>query len=215
MTTSVSSAVFRAPRILFVVAVGLALAGVAVRMSDPAGALRGTALTLTVAYLAWLLVEVPVTFAHPTGVQDGRTLVPYALARLATLGSTALLPLPWAAWFPLLLLPVALFVGGVALREVAIRTLGRFYSHHVARRTDQVAVTTGVYQPIRHPAYAGMLLAHLGLVAFFLNPVSVLCLLLLLAAVVFRIRVEEQALLDVPGYAEYAANRSRLLPGVW
>jgi protein-S-isoprenylcysteine O-methyltransferase Ste14 len=60
-----------------------------------------------------------------------------------------------------------------------------------------------------------MLLSHLGLVGFFANVASVGLLAVLIAAVVWRIRVEERVLWDVPGYPAYARHRARLLPGVW
>ena len=147
-------------------------------------------------------------------MKDSRTLVPYALARIATIAACVLPPAPDTP-LPQAIAGLALFVAGVTMREVAIKTLGRFYTHHVARRTDQVAVTTGLYRFVRHPAYCGMLLAHVGLVVGFANALSVLCLLMLFAAVIWRIRVEERALWDMPGYADYATGKARLCPGVW
>ena len=40
-------------------------------------------------------------------------------------------------------------------------------------------------------------------------------LVVLLPAIVLRIRVEERLLFEVPGYREYAHSRMRLVPGVW
>ncbi|GHJ42825.1 hypothetical protein Cs7R123_01670 [Catellatospora sp. TT07R-123] len=173
------------------------------------------AIALIGAYLGWLLFEAPVTFRGAVPLKDVRTLVPYALARIATFGSAILLP---AAWPPATVRAVGaalVFLGGITLREVAIRTLGRFYSHHVAMRTDQVAVTSGPYRLVRHPAYAGMLLAHVGFVAYFANPVALAGLAALVTAVLWRIRVEERVLWDMPGYPAYATGHPRLVPGVW
>jgi protein-S-isoprenylcysteine O-methyltransferase Ste14 len=60
-----------------------------------------------------------------------------------------------------------------------------------------------------------MLLANVSFAAFFANPASVLALLLLIAAVTWRIRVEERALWAIPEYPGYAIGKSRLVPGVW
>jgi protein-S-isoprenylcysteine O-methyltransferase Ste14 len=211
--TGVVRLLLYAPRGLFVIAFAVVLAGLAVHWGDwPAMVIIGI-------YLGWLLFEVPVTFRGAVPLKDFRTLLPYAIARIATAGAAVLVPSAWADSSDgslLLLVPAAvLFAGGIVLREVAIRTLGRFYSHHVALRTDQVAVNTGPYRRIRHPAYAGMLLAHTGLVVFFVNPAGLVCLISLFATVLWRIRVEEPVLWKMPGYPEYATGRMRLIPGVW
>lgn len=175
------------------------------------------AVALTSAYLVWLLAEAPVTFRSGTQPPaESATLVPYGLARLGTALSAVLIGpafRPGWPWWPTAF--AVLFVGAVGLRLAAIRTLGRFYSHHVVRRDDHAIVTTGPYRIARHPAYAGMLLGHVGFVLFFANPVALLFLAGLAAAVVRRILAEERALWTVPGYPEFARGRARLFPGVW
>ncbi|MEU8799826.1 isoprenylcysteine carboxylmethyltransferase family protein [Spirillospora sp. NPDC048819] len=200
-----------APRLLFAVAAGTLVAGI-VRHAFAQPAAAG----LLAAYLGWLLLEAPVTFRRAAAAPaDARTLLPYALARIMLIASASLAPPPWDGWSPWLLVPAAVFASGVALRQAAIRALGRFYSHHVMRQDGHRVVTGGLYGIVRHPAYAGMLLANAGFACLFLNPAGAAALVLLAAAVAWRIRVEERALRDVPGYARYAAGRPRLLPGVW
>lgn len=204
-----------APRVLFTLGAGVLTCGIVLHAGRD-GAAGALAAGLLAAYLGWLLLEVPVTFRRaPAPPADTRTLLPYALARVLLVAGASLRPLPWDRWTPWLLAPCAVFAAGVALRQAAIRALGRFYSHHVMRQDGHRVVTGGPYGVVRHPAYAGMLLANLGFTAFFLRPVTVAALLLLTGAVAWRIRVEERALLGVPGYAQYAAGRPRVLPGVW
>ncbi|TDB92341.1 isoprenylcysteine carboxylmethyltransferase family protein [Actinomadura sp. 7K534] len=205
-----------APRLLLVAGAATLVAGIARHAGGDGGAPGKVAAALLAAYLGWLLLEAPVTFRRAAAPPaDARTLLPYALARILLVASASFAPLPWDAWSPWQAVPAAVFGAGVLLRQAAIRTLGRFYSHHVMRQDGHRVVTGGLYGVVRHPAYAGMLLANAGFAAFFAGPACAAALLLLGAAVVWRIRVEERALADVPGYRGYAAGRPRLLPGVW
>ncbi|MFF9756908.1 methyltransferase family protein [Streptomyces sp. NPDC014344] len=200
-----------APRVLFLVGLVLPLAGI-VRFAGR----DAVAVALFVTYLAWLVFETRVTFRHDRGVPaESSTLLPYALARLAVLGGAAFGPMPWLGGSGLLAVPVVVFALGVVGRQAAITTLGRFYSHHVVRRDGHSVVSHGLYRFVRHPAYTGMLLANLGFTAYFLNPFSVVALVLLFGAVVRRILVEERVLWTVPEYPAYATGRARLLPRVW
>lgn len=205
-----------APRVLLVVGVGVLVAALVRQVAGLGRPPQALAATLTLVYLGWLLAEARVTLAPRVGpAPRDRTLVPYALARLATVAAAVLGPLPWSRWTWWLVLPAAVFAGGIALRLWAVRTLGRCYSHRVVRQPEHGVVNTGPYAWVRHPAYAGMLAAHVGFVAFFRNGYSVAGLVLLAAAIAVRIRVEDRMLATVPGYPEYAAGRAGLVPGVW
>ena len=71
---------------------------------------------------------------------------------------------------------------------------------------------------LRHPSYAGLLLALAGCGLMVGNWFGALCsLALVLAALVHRIRIEERALSAALGdrYDDFAASRARLVPGVW
>ena len=77
---------------------------------------------------------------------------------------------------------------------------------------------TGPYRLIRHPAYAGNLLMYAGLGFALVNLLSLVAPVVLLAAGHLpRIRVEQAELTRGLGepYREYAAETSRLVPGVW
>ncbi|QMU80429.1 isoprenylcysteine carboxylmethyltransferase family protein [Streptacidiphilus sp. PB12-B1b] len=107
---------------------------------------------------------------------------------------------------------------GIALRLWAIRVLGRFFRGVVHIQADHRVVTAGPYRVLRHPSYAGALVAVLGLGLAFGNAVSLVALLgCTLVGVVYRIRVEEQVLTSALGadYTAYAARTNRLVPGVW
>lgn len=82
----------------------------------------------------------------------------------------------------------------------------------------QHLVQTGLYRHVRHPAYAGSLLAYLGMGLAVANWISVVLIFFpILLAALYRIRVEEEVLRDTFGqeYADYSIGRKRLLPGIY
>lgn len=202
-------------RVLFVGVVTLLLVRLVGHLVDAGGA-HPTAAVLVAGYLGWLAAELRVTFSKPAEpVSEVRTILAYASARTLVIVSAVLPDVGWAAVSAWQILPVAMFAGGIALRVVAIRCLASQYTHHVVRREQHVLVVTGPYRFLRHPAYAGMLLANLGFVVFFLNPASVTAYVVLTGVLVWRIRTEEKVLWSVPGYPAFAAGRARLVSRVW
>jgi protein-S-isoprenylcysteine O-methyltransferase Ste14 len=106
---------------------------------------------------------------------------------------------------------------GTALRWYAVATLGHYFTVDVATRASQPVIDAGPYRLIRHPAYAGTLLALLGFALALGNGIGLLAMLLLaLAAFAYRIAVEEAALLAALGepYARYRRRTWRLIPGL-
>jgi protein-S-isoprenylcysteine O-methyltransferase Ste14 len=107
---------------------------------------------------------------------------------------------------------------GIAMRFWSFRTLGRYFTFTVQTSTDQPVITEGPYRFVRHPGYTGILLAVVGLGFLFGNWVSAACILVAVTAgLVYRIRVEERALLQTLGdsYRDFAATRKRLIPLIW
>jgi protein-S-isoprenylcysteine O-methyltransferase Ste14 len=111
---------------------------------------------------------------------------------------------------------LALLGGGIALREWAIMVLGRHFSVVVAIEENHQLITQPPYRWLRHPAYTGGFVAMLGLhLALGSWGSALLMSLLLLPAFLYRIHVEEQALLSVfgPTYQAYRQQTWRLFPG--
>ena len=113
---------------------------------------------------------------------------------------------------------LVLLLAGVAVRWHAIVTLGRFFSVVVAVQPGHRVVQDGLYRHIRHPSYLGVLLALLGAGLALHNALS-LALLVLPAtlALAYRMRVEEQVLIEALGeeYASYCRRTRRLVPGLY
>jgi protein-S-isoprenylcysteine O-methyltransferase len=115
-------------------------------------------------------------------------------------------------------LALGLLVAGLAIRWVAILTLGRLFNTTVAIHADHTIVRRGLYRWVRHPSYTGLLLAFIGLGVSFGNWFSLAAVVVpIAAALLYRIRVEERALLDTFGrdYSEYVAATKRLVPWVY
>jgi len=85
-------------------------------------------------------------------------------------------------------------------------------------KKDHKLVRTSVYKYIRHPAYSGSLIAHLGLGLCFASWLSIsLSVLPYVVAALYRMHVEEQALVDAFGdeYVVYANETKRLISGIY
>jgi protein-S-isoprenylcysteine O-methyltransferase Ste14 len=71
---------------------------------------------------------------------------------------------------------------------------------------------------VRHPSYAGVIVAFTGVAIAQANVVSVAAALVcVLVAYVPRIRVEEREMEGAMGtrYLAYEQGRARLIPGIW
>ncbi len=115
-------------------------------------------------------------------------------------------------------LGIALMLAGITLRWTSIVYLGRAFTRDVATRGDQALVQSGPYRLVRHPAYSGVLLTMLGTGIALANWGSlVLILFFSLLGILYRIRVEEKALLEAMGsaYQEYMQRTRRLIPFIW
>jgi protein-S-isoprenylcysteine O-methyltransferase Ste14 len=111
-----------------------------------------------------------------------------------------------------------LFLGGLILRWYSIGYLGRYFTVDVSISAEHKLIESGPYRYIRHPTYTGALLAFLGLGFCFGNWLSILFLTLpIIAAFLWRIGVEERALLQALGqnYRAYAERTRRLIPFVY
>jgi protein-S-isoprenylcysteine O-methyltransferase Ste14 len=123
--------------------------------------------------------------------------------------------LAWAcAWLPLAFRIESslwfLSVLGLLLAVWSLAALGRSFS---VAPEDRGIVSRGPYLFIRHPMYAGELLACLGLCAGSMTIWNGFILMIFVLLLIVRIQQEENAL---AGYEDFARIvRWRLLPGVW
>ena len=126
----------------------------------------------------------------------------------------------WSPEFPIALniLGFALIFVGYSFASWAIIE-NRFFSSMVRIQMDRkhVVCDTGPYKIVRHPGYAGNLLALPG-IAFALSSAWTLVPgIMAIVITVIRTRLEDRALQEeLPGYKEYADRvRYRLIPGIY
>jgi len=117
-----------------------------------------------------------------------------------------------------IVLGIFAFVTGLALRWYSVIHLGRFFTVDVAIAEDHQLVDSGPYRFIRHPSYAGILLACLGFALSFTNWASLFAIFIpCLAVILWRVHIEEEALIAALGdeYRNYMRRTKRLIPMVY
>jgi protein-S-isoprenylcysteine O-methyltransferase Ste14 len=115
-------------------------------------------------------------------------------------------------------LGLLLLLAGIMIRWAAIYTLGKYFTGTVLIKNDHRLIRSGLYKHLRHPAYTGSLIGHLGLGLSFSNWFSIiLSFVPYVVATLYRIHVEEQALEEAFGaeYLDYSRETNRLLPKVY
>ena len=115
-------------------------------------------------------------------------------------------------------LGLILYGGGIALRYWGIQELGHFFSRNVIVERKIDLVSSGPYRLLRHPLYTGLLLSCIGIPVYLgVWGGIVLSVLLIIPALLYRIRLEERMLVDSVGesYREWGKGRYRLVPFIY
>jgi protein-S-isoprenylcysteine O-methyltransferase Ste14 len=176
--------------------------------------------------IVWIVSEASIFFRRVTIAPDrrqdrmsGPALIGFLLLAV-WLGSILAGLVPGAAITAgrvlLFVVGLVLALAGIAIRQYAVATLGRFFTVRVMTRPNQTVVDTGLYRYVRHPSYSGSLLTVLGVLLCSTNWLSLACFVLALPGFVYRIRVEERALTQALGepYRDYMRRTRRLVPFV-
>jgi protein-S-isoprenylcysteine O-methyltransferase Ste14 len=118
----------------------------------------------------------------------------------------------------LLWLGLCMIVCGTVVRQIAIRTLGKYHVLTIATQGKQPVITTGIYRFVRHPSYLGAMVTVAGF-ALSLNSLigSIVLVILNVSGLIYRIRLEDAYLNEQLGkpYKTYAHHTARLIPYVW
>lgn len=192
---------------------------------------HGTGL-LMIVVMGWLLLELSEFLQVRQNRQGEKTAAkPGAAGRRLTSGACLVLAntmlylappiIPGATIRPgavAFTIGMTVLLAGIALRLWSFTTLGRYFSYAIVVNPDQPVVSSGPYRIVRHPSYTGGLLAYAGIGMTSANWVGLAAMTLPpIAAAVWRIHAEENALLTVLGhqYRSYATGHKRLIPLVW
>lgn len=126
----------------------------------------------------------------------------------------AIVPFPAALY----IFGFILFLAGLALRWYSIGCLGGYFTVDVSIATEHRVIDSGPYHYIRHPSYAGALLAFIGLGLCFGNWLTIFFLSVpIIAAFLWRIQIEERTLTEALGnnYRDYVRRTKALIPRVY
>ena len=142
----------------------------------------------------------------------GSILIAVWLSRkgIGRFDESLLMPLFWTGCM--------LMVAGMLFRWWAVRALAGYFTVDVAIRDDHQLIRSGPYRLLRHPSYTGSLATFYGF-ALALGSVWSLAMIVVVvtAAFLWRIRVEERALVSAfpRDYPAYARETKRLIPFLW
>lgn len=126
-------------------------------------------------------------------------------------------------WSP----PISLLLQWLALSVMILAyvfsmwamVVNQFFSAvvRIQKERGHTVVTTGPYQYVRHPGYAGGIVATLTMVFFLGSLWALIPAVLTVIVSILRTALEDKTLrAELAGYQQYADRvRYRLLPGVW
>ena len=185
------------------------------------------AVLLTTAIGAWGMMEAGQRSGErregATRIRErgGRLALLVCLIAAAVVANLAPLVVPGAAIRPgaaAFAAGMVVLLAGLVLRGWSFKVLGEYFTHNVMVSSDQPVIASGPYRVLRHPSYAGVLLAAIGVGLASANWADLaLVTLLVLTPLLWRIHTEESALMAMLGdrYRAYAAQHKRLVPLVW
>jgi protein-S-isoprenylcysteine O-methyltransferase Ste14 len=177
--------------------------------------------TFSVWYVAEISLNTRRRLASPDSRDRGSLVLLFRIVGLALLlGFASPFALPGAdiaAARTVFALGMGCVVARTALRWYSVATLKQYFTVNVIVKASQSVITIGPYRYIRHPAYAGQLLALAGFGLAVGNWAGLLAMVVLPScAFGYRIAIEEAALLSTLGepYARYMRNTRRFIPGL-
>ncbi|MDH4335097.1 MAG: isoprenylcysteine carboxylmethyltransferase family protein [Chloroflexota bacterium] len=136
-----------------------------------------------------------------------------AVASVPYLGS--IVPQTFVRWMLLVVGGAEMLIGAWGISR-AFGDLGRSLTPLPRPHAEAEMVERGIYRRIRHPIYAGLILAAIGWATLTASPPAFVVALALGLFMDAKARREEAWLTDrYPEYADYRTRTKRFLPGVY
>lgn len=113
---------------------------------------------------------------------------------------------------------------GLAMTEIGLGfavwarlRIGKNWSRLIEVKKDHELIRTGPYGVVRHPIYAGLMLATLGTAVAYGRLSGFISFVLIAAAWGYKAKLEEAVMLEQFGadYEQYCRNVKGLIPFVW
>jgi protein-S-isoprenylcysteine O-methyltransferase Ste14 len=167
----------------------------------------------------WLMARNVKTTARRESLASRLThVLPLTLA--AILFANGHLPVPALNRSLIPQTPISFTIGavltaaGLLFAVWARQVIGRNWSASVTVKQDHALVTSGPYAWVRHPIYTGLMVALIGSAVALGLVRAAIAVLIALAAISYKLRVEERVMLEQFGatYRAYSARVPRLIP---
>jgi protein-S-isoprenylcysteine O-methyltransferase Ste14 len=178
---------------------------------------------LWIAFEIWLVLRDRVKGKGKPGKDKGTLYINFisltaGLTLAGFLGHNSLYFFPGGRPYTGLWIGMGIMIIGFALRIWAVAALGASFRTTVETHANQAVVESGPYKLVRHPSYSGLVLMCVGYGIALQNWLSLaLAVILPVAALLYRIKVEEQTLVSSIGkdYEKYQKKTKKLIPWVW
>jgi protein-S-isoprenylcysteine O-methyltransferase Ste14 len=175
------------------------------------------------AYEIWLLLKDRKQDKGHTGIDRGSRFLNFISITLGISGAALIndissFTFPGGKTGTVFWIGILIIVLGFALRVWAVTTLGVSFRTTVEINVNQKVIKNGPYKLIRHPSYTGLLLFCLGYGIAVQNWLSLFVAVVLpLSALIYRMQVEEKALVSSLGseYETYVRSTKKLIPWIW
>ncbi|KYH06070.1 protein-S-isoprenylcysteine methyltransferase [Chryseobacterium cucumeris] len=176
---------------------------------------------------AWFLTEFLYKNMLKSGKEDQKNkdkstlnilwmAIPFSIVSAIFMSYNFHFPMADGVW--ILYLGELFILVGIIVRYIIIRSLGKYFTVDVTIRQDHKIKKEGFYKYLRHPSYAFSLLTSFGLGLYLNNWLSlVFAFVPPFLAFAYRIKIEEQALIEEFGYEyiEYSKGTKKLIPFIY